>query len=237
MNIFTTIFYQPVLNLLVWLYQVIPGHDIGIATIILTVLLRIILWPLTASSLKGQRAMQTLQPKLKALQEELKNDKEKLAKATMELYKNEKVSPLSSCLPLLIQLPFLWGLYRVLIDGLNPEKKLDLIYFFIHNPEHINPTFLGFMNLAVPSIALAVLAGAAQFWATKMIQVPAPAVKTDGAKDENAMAQMNKSMMYMMPLVTVFIGVKLPGGLTLYWLVTTVLQILQQWVFLRKKTV
>lgn len=235
MNILTAIFYQPILNVLVFLYNIIPGHDVGIAIIVITVLIKVILWPFTTSALRGQRAMQTLQPKLKAIQEQHKGDKEKLAKATMELYKNEKVSPLSSCLPLLVQLPFLWGLYKVLIDGLDASKKLTLLYPFVGNPGTIDPSFLGLMDLAQASIPLAVLAGAAQFWATKMIQVTPPAVAGSGAKDESAMASMNKSMMYTMPLITVVIGAKLPGGLTLYWLVTTLLQILQQWIFLKKK--
>ena len=224
---YRTIFFQPILNALVFLYNVIPGHDIGIAIILITALIRLILWPLQAKSLKSQKAMQELQPRLKALQAEHKGNKEALAKATMELYAAEKVSPFSSCLPLLIQLPFLIAIYRALRDGL-ASKQLDLLYGFVHNPGTVNPNFLGFMSLAAPSIPLAVLAGAAQFWQSKMLISTRPTVKSPGAKDEDTMALVNKQMTYFMPVMTVFIGASLPGGLALYWLMTTLLTILQQ---------
>src|SRR3989338_3874182 len=118
MNFFTTIFYQPLWNALVWFYNILPGHDIGLAIILLTIVIKIILFPFTLQSLRSQKAMQTLQPKLDALKQQYKDDKEGQAKAMMELYKTEKVSPFSSCLPLLIQLPFLFALYRVLQNGL-----------------------------------------------------------------------------------------------------------------------
>src|SRR5512133_1639605 len=96
---FTTILFQPMLNALMWLYGIIPGHDIGLAIIALTIVIRLILWPFQQSALKSQRALQTIQPKLKALQAEFKDNKEGLNKAMVALYAKEKVSPFSSCLP------------------------------------------------------------------------------------------------------------------------------------------
>lgn len=229
---YQTIFYQPILNALVYLYNVIPGTDIGVAIIVITVLVRLILWPLSAKALKSQKAMQTIQPKLKALQSELKGNKEALARATMELYAAEKVSPFSSCLPLLIQFPFLIAIYHALRDGL-ASQKLDQLYPFVHNPGTIDPNFLGFMNLSAASIPLAVLAGAAQFWQSKMLSGKRPPVKTPGAKDEDTMAMMNRQMMYFMPVMTVVIGATLPGGLSLYWLMTTLLTVVQQYISFR----
>lgn len=230
---FHTIFYQPIFNALIGLYNLVG--DIGIAIIILTVLLKLVLWPLTQKSLQSQKMLQSLQPKLKELQEKHKGDKQALTQATMALYKEEKVNPFSSCLPLLIQLPFLFALYRVLVDGLH-SKSFDSLYGFVHNPGTINVMSLGFLNLAAASIPLAIIAGGAQFWQAKMMPRPVvPSNAGPGAKDESTMAVMNKQMLYLAPLMTVFIGAKLPGGLALYWVVMSLLTVLQQHLIFNKK--
>lgn len=232
MNIFYEGLYRPLFNLLIWLYDVIPGADIGFAIIALTVVVKLVLWPLTHASLKSQKMLQDLQPKLDALKEEHKDDKEALAKAMMELYKNEKVNPLSSCLPVLVQIPILIALYRVLSDGLHAES-LSALYAFVHNPGSINAMFLGVLDLGQKSIPLAVLSGVFQFWQTRMLiaRRPPKAVRgSEGSRDEDMLAGMNQSMLYFMPVMTAVIGASLPGGLTLYWVAINVISIIQQYV-------
>lgn len=234
---FHTILYQPLFNLLIWLYDVIPGQDLGFAIIGISLLIRLVLWPLSRSSIKSQKALQDLQPKLDALKEQHKDDKEGLAKAMMNLYKEEKVNPMSSCLPLLVQLPILFALYQVLRDGMNMDSLVNL-YPFVSRPESINLNFLGFINLAEANLVMAVIAGILQFVQTKMLMMKRPPKKvrsTPGAKDEDMMAQMNQSMMYFMPVMTVVIGASLPGGLTLYWIIMNIFAILQQALAFRKK--
>lgn len=231
-HLFTIIFYQPILNLLVFLYNSVAFHDLGIAIILLTVVIRLVLWPLNKSSIKSQKALNDLQPKIEELKKQHKDDKVALSQATMSMYKENKVNPFSSCLPLLVQLPFLWAVYRVFRDGVS--NKLDLVYSFIAKPESMNLISLGFLNLGKPSIPLAVLAGLAQFWQAKMMMTKKPVVNTPGSKDESMAAIMNKQMLYFMPALTVFIGISLPGGLTLYWFVLTLLTALQQYVTFRK---
>ena len=232
-QLFNTILYQPLLNLLVFFYNVIPGSDMGVAIILLTVVIKLILYPLSAQSIKGQKALQQLQPKIEEMKKKYKDDRERQAKELMQLYKNEHVNPLSSCLPLLIQLPILIAVYQVFITGLK-NGSLDLLYPFIKNPGQLNAVAFGFLDLSHPNIVLVVLAGAAQFWQAKMLSVKKPAVKSVGAKDENLMAAMNKQMLYFMPLMTVVIGVSLPGGLVLYWFLITLLTALQQVIMFRK---
>jgi len=237
MEIFNTILYQPIFNLLVWLYDTIPGQDIGLAIIALTVLIKLVLFPFTAKGLKSQRALSTLQPKIEEVKNKYKDNKEEQARAMMELYSKEKVSPFSSCLPLLIQLPILFALYSVMRNGLRSEG-LDQLYGFVANPGHIDPMFLGVLDLAVPSLLLAILAGAVQFWQARMMtanQPPKDLRKKKGARDENLMATMNKQMVYFMPIMTVVIGATLPSGLTLYWLVNNVMTVVQQYIAFRKK--
>lgn len=240
-SIFTSLIVQPILNLLVWLYNVVPGNDLGLAIILLTILVKIVLYPFTMAQIKQQRALQDLQPKIEEVRSRLKDNKEAQAKELMELYKREKVNPASSCLPLLIQLPVFIGLYRALQVGLS-SQELSLLYSFVPNPGTIHTMMFGFLDLAKPQIVLAVLAGAVQFWQSWQIMrkpssatpPPIEVAKAEVAKDEGMAAAMNKQMMYVMPVVTVFIGFSLPGGLTLYWLVMSLLTVAQQSFFLRK---
>ncbi|MEW6610597.1 MAG: YidC/Oxa1 family membrane protein insertase [Patescibacteria group bacterium] len=225
--------YQPLFNLLIFFYNILPGNDIGIAIIALTIAVKLLLYPLSLQSIRSQRALQSLQPKLDALKQRYGDNKEALARATMELYKTEKVNPFSSCLPLLIQLPFFIALYQVFGRGLT-SNGFEVLYPFITKPEFIKPMSFGFLDLTHPSIPLAVLAGLAQFWQSKML-VTKPQPQVPGAKDESMTAIMNKQMLYMMPLMTVFIGTKLPGGLSLYWLVTTLLTVAQQAFLFRRR--
>lgn len=233
-SIFQAIFYQPILNLLVFLYNILPGHDIGLAIIIMTVIIKLVLLPLSKQSIKSQKSLQNLQPKIDELKKKYADNKEEQGRAMMQLYKQEKVNPFSSCLPLLIQLPFFYAVFRVFSDGLS-GKSLGLVYSFISRPELINPVSLGLVDLSKPNVALAILAGLAQFWQAKMMTTKRPEVKGNGAKDEDMMAMMNKQMLYFMPILTVVIGVTFPGGLALYWLVTTLLTALQQLYLFKQK--
>ena len=233
-HLFEAFFYQPILNLLVYLYNVIPGNDIGLAIIAMTVIIRLILLPLSKQSIKSQKAMQDIQPKVNEIKKKYAKNKEEMGRAMMALYKEEKVSPFSSCFPLLIQLPFLWAVFRVFRDGLN-GGSLALVYSFIDKPELINPISLGIVDLSKPNVYLAVLAGLAQFWQVKTLTRNKPQVKTDASKNGDMMAIMNKQMLYFMPALTVFIGLTFPGGLALYWLITTLLTAVQQLYLFKQK--
>lgn len=232
-NIFQTFFYQPILNLVIFLYNIIPGHDLGIAIVLMTIIIRFLLYPLAQKSIVSQKALNDLQPKVEEVKKKYAGNKEEMGKAMMTLYKENKVNPFSSCLPLLIQFPFLIAVFRVFRDNFS-DQVLQKVYPFIHRPETINSISLGFVNLSKPNIVLAVLAGLAQFWQAKMMMTKRPAIKTEGSKDEDMMAIMNKQMLYFMPALTVFIGMSLPGGLSLYWFVTTLFQALQQYYLFHK---
>ena len=227
------ILYRPILNLLVGLYDVL-FNDLGLAILALTVLVRGLLWPLTHKSLENQKAMLELQPKLKEIQREHKDNKEAQAKAMMALYAEHKISPFSSCLPLLLQLPLFIALYQVLSAGLKSEN-LNTLYAFLPNPGTLSTLSLGFLDLSQRSIPMAVFAAVAQFFQAKMMSRKDPPVHGEASKDEDMTAIMNKQMMYMMPAMTLFIGWNLPAGLTLYWLLTNLAMILQQKLAFRKK--
>ncbi|MBI2448279.1 membrane protein insertase YidC [Candidatus Microgenomates bacterium] len=216
--------YRPLLNAMVFLYNALPGHDLGLVIIVLTVLVRIIILPLGLKASRSQRKTKSLAPEIAKLKEQYKGNQQEFAKAQMELYKRYGVSPFSSCLPLLIQVPLIWALYLVLREGLtaiNPEH----LYSFVYYPGQMDTDFLGLVNLSVPDkIFLPVLAGISQYILTLMTsQIP-----QSGTPQEKMIA---KQMTFMMPLITLFIAIGFPAGLSLYWVATTLFSIGQQlWV-------
>lgn len=233
-DLFRVVLYQPLLNLLVFIYNIIPGHDLGVAIILLTILVRLVLYPLSAKSVKSQKALSALQPELAKIKEKYPNNKEAQARATMEFYKQNKISPFSSCLPLLIQFPFLIAIYRVLVDGLNNSQVLNLLYPFVANPGSLNPDFLHFLNLGQKNIYLAVLAGLTQFWQSKMLMPKNKPSKSSGDNFSDIAANMSNQMVYIMPILTIFIAIGFPAGLSLYWVATTLFSIVQQWIVMGK---
>ena len=238
LQLFNEILTRPILNLLLWFYDVIPGRDIGVAIILLTIILKALLYPLAKKQIQQQKALQTIQPKIEEVRKRLKDDKEAQARELMALYQAEKVNPAASCLPLLVQLPIFIALYHVL-RSIMGDTDFSLLYAFVPQPGQINPYLFGFVPLDKPNYALAIIAGAIQYWQTKQLMArkvdkapPKDVEGKPGAKDEGMAAMMNKQMMIMMPIMTIVIGFTLPGALTLYWLTMSVLTVAQQWYML-----
>ncbi|RJO59614.1 protein translocase component YidC [Candidatus Parcubacteria bacterium] len=244
MNIFVTFLYDPLFNGLIFLYKYIPGHDLGVAIILLTLLIKALLfWP-SLSAIHNQQKMQEIQPKLKELQEKYKDNKEELSRQLMVFYKQNKVNPFSSCLPLLLQLPILIALYKVFFAGINVNPathlfnadQLSHLYPFLRSTfetSQVSTTFLGFLDLtAKHNIVLALLAGAAQFWQSKMMMSKKPP-KVPGAKDEQVSAIMSTQMTYLLPAITVIFGYQFPAGLSLYWVASTLFQVAQQYYYFK----
>lgn len=227
-SFFKAVLYQPLLNLLILFYIYLPGHDFGIAIIALTAVIRLILWPLMAQSIRSQKILSEIQPKIQELQKKYKDDKEKQMKEMMALYKEAKINPFGSFLPLLIQLPILFALYQVFWRGFQPGSMSNL-YSFVQNPGVINPSFLGLINLSEASIILAFIAGITQFIQTKMMT---PAMKSQKSSSQIS-DKMQNQMLYILPIFTVFILWKLPAAIGLYWIVTSVFSIVQQYFILK----
>jgi len=228
---FNTILYRPLLNILVLLYEYLPGHDFGVAVIVLTILIKFLFYPLGIKAIESQKALSGLQPKMKEIQEKYKDNKEQQTKEIMGLYKKEKINPFSGCLPVLIQLPVLIALYRVFWSGLQPEQ-MALLYNFVSLPGTINPTFFGIVDLAKPNLIIAFLAGIFQFI---QIKKATPKSKKDKKQAPGFSGQMQKQMQYFMPAFMVLILFRLPSAVGLYLLTTTLFTIVQQYVIFRKK--
>jgi len=229
-TLFTEFLYRPLFNLTVFLYNVLPGNDFGLAIIVLTSLIRVLFFPLSIKTIKSQKAMSKLNPKMKEIKEKHKDNPTAQSAAILQLYKDNKISPLSGCLPLLIQIPILIALYQAFMAGFKPEN-FNLLYGFIENPGAVNGTSLGFINITSKMPILAVLAGMAQF-----VQSWQANNQNQNSGINKEMAALNKQMLYFFPIMIIIIGWNLPAGLVLYWITTTVFSILEQLYIKRKDT-
>ena len=220
-NLFNSILYIPFFNLLVFLYNTVAFSDFGLAIILLTLIVRAVLSPLSIKTFRSQKIMAELQPKVKEIQQRLKNEPQKQTAEIMELYKKYNTNPFSGCLPLLIQLPILIALYQVSIAGFE-ENSLSVLYGFIKDPGFLNSISFGFIDLTKRSVSLSLLAGAGQFIQSRL------SVSFQKNQKDNPLSAMNRQMLYFFPLITIIISMSFPAGLPLYWLATTAFSIFEQ---------
>ena len=228
--IYTEILFRPILNLLVGITNVLPGHSVGWAIVIVTIIVRLVLLP---SFLHQARSMRKNQDKMKEIQHRIdevkkkhKDDKAKQAEETMKIYREAGINPASGCLPLLVQLPILIALYRVFFSGLTPESY-QFLYSFVGTPTELSFSFFS-IDLGAPSLLLGIIAGIFQFIQMKYL---APQPQSNPGANEDAakmMESMQKNMTYIFPAMTVFIALRLPAALALYWTISTLFGIAQQ---------
>ena len=250
-NFFNTIVTEPLYNILIAAYDLIPPYDFGIAIIVTTIIIKLALLRLSHKQIATQKKMQEIQPEIKKLQKKYKDDKERQAKEMFALYKKHGTTPFSGCLPIIVQIIVFIGFYRVLLGMTDKTVTVDtsLLYSFVPNPGTITPALFG-IDLHNPSIPLAILAAAAQYWQMKMMlakrqqgQAQNPKPKKSAKKDSDSAPDMSdfaeimtKQMLYIGPILTLMIGFTFPGGLALYWFVSTFFMVLQQyWIFWRDK--
>ncbi len=226
-GLFNTILYVPFLNLLVFLYNTVSFQDFGVAIILTTIIIRLILSPLSIKAFRSQKILSELQPEVKKVQEKFKDDPQRQTKEIMDLYRRYNINPFSGCLPLLIQLPVLIALYRISITGFE-NGSLSALYGFIENPGALNQVFLGFIDLTKKSIFLAIIAGSFQFLQTKLSLSAQKNSPFQGAQKNNPLAMMNQQMLYFLPLITIMVSLSFPAGLPLYWIATTLFSIAEQ---------
>src|SRR3989344_1476389 len=221
-GLFFKILYQPLFNGLVFLYNTVAWNDLGIAIILLTIVIRFVLFPLFYKSFKNQTILQKIHPEIQKIQHFHKDDKEKQAMALMELYRAHKVNPFSSILLVFAQLPVLIALYRVFMSGFG-DKALEALYPFITNPGHLNAISLGLIDLGQKSIVIVALAAIAQYFQGVM---SLPKVKDGEASSQQ---QIGRKMVYFGPVLTLVILGTLPSAVGLYWLASSLFSIVQQW--------
>lgn len=210
-----------------WLYNLtvsIGFPNYGLAIFFLTLFIKLLLFPLTRSSVKSMKVMQDMQPKMQQIQKKYKDNPQKQQEELMKLYKENGANPLSGCLPLLIQMPIILALFtgiRNYFDPNNPGVSLEHAGFFWIAPPQYN------LGMPDPYFILPVLAAIATFVQQKVSMASGPA----------AADQTQKTMLYIMPIFMGWVSSQFPAGLALYWVFYSVLSALEQWLIRREKPV
>ena len=221
---FHFLFTQPLFNILVVFLNIF--HDLGFSIIAITLLIRVVLYPLFYKAAKNNLVMQKLQPHIQNINEKHKDHPENKSLALLALYKENQINPLSSLLIIIIQLPILIALYSVFIVGITPDSLKD-VYSFITTPTIINNLFFNKIDLLLPNLLIIVLAGLFQF-IFGLVSLP----KNSNPKDPQYLIA--KRMLYFTPILTVAVLWKIPSALGLYWLTSSLVSLLQQLYINRK---
>lgn len=230
-SIWNTFFYEPLYNALIFLVGALPGENVGLAVIALTLVVKLALYPLSQKSVHTQAKMRSLEGEIASIKAKHQDDKKKQAEATMELYRKHKVNPFSGCLTILIQLPIIIALYFVFLKGLAPNGSV--LYSFVNFPEHVSTVFLG-IDMGSKSLIFALVAALSQFLQTHLtLPKQRPRGETASFADEFSRS-MNVQMRYVLPLFVAFIAYTTSAAVALYWTVSSLFSVGQELLVRRR---
>lgn len=232
-TLFMETLYKPLYNLLVWLIDILPHADIGFAVIILTILVKVLLFPLSKKAIKTQLLMKEIDTPMKELREQYKDNPQELAHKTLELYRQKGINPFASIFLILIQLPVIIALYFVFAKAGLPSINSNLLYSFVSYPEQIQTMFLGFINLiSNKSILIAMLVLITQ---SIQIRLSLPSQDKSSLPDnqfaQDFMKGLHFQMKYILPMITAIAAYSLVSVVGLYWVVGNIFAILQELYF------
>lgn len=230
---FHTAFYDPIYNALVTLVAFVPGGDVGVAVILLTIVIRAILLPFSLSAARTQRAMRRLEPQLKALKEQHKDSRETLAKETLALYREARVNPFASILMVFAQIPVLFALYWVFLHESFTNLHAELLYSFTPTPEAVSLAFLGLVSVAGKSLILAFVAGASQYLQARFALMGS--MKPSGGTGMQADFQriMGFQLTYVFPILIAVISYTTSVAIALYLITTNIVGVFQE-IYVRR---
>lgn len=232
-TLWTKLFYQPLYNILIITVATIAFGNLALAVILLTVVVKVLLWPLSRKAILSQMKMKALEPELTRIKTTYPQ-KEEQAKKTFELYKKNAVNPFSSCLVILIQFPIIIALYYVFYRGFGSP---ELLYSFVHMPEVVHTHMLG-IDVTKPSVYLAILAGLAQFFQLHLS--PTRQKKVPGATEPKNMQEavasnMQSQMRFVLPIIIAFVSLKLSAAVAIYWITSNIVTIIQEQTIKHRK--
>ena len=232
-NLFHAIIYDPLYNGLTFFVGIIPSHDIGLAIIALTIVVRIVIFPLSSRAIKAQMAMKKIAPEVEVIKAKYKNNREEQGKAIFALYRERGVRPFASIGLVLIQFPVLIGLYWVFYAGGFPEVDASLLYSFVPVPPSVDMEFLGVLDMSKRSIILAILAALTQFIYTRLSMGPRQKAPEATPVEASLSGDMAKSFdlqaRYVLPLIIGVIAYTIPAAAPLYWVTSNIAMIIQEY--------
>lgn len=233
-SFFFHVLYQPLYNGLIFLIDTIPGADAGVAVITLTVIVKLILFPLSLQSVKTQLRMKEIQPEIDAINEKFKEDRQQKALATFALYKKYNIRPFLGVLLVLIQLPIVLALYRIFYAGGLPVVDPAILYSFVPFPETVKIFFLGLIDITKRNIWLAFVVALSQFFQAQLMNFqPAQGASTSQFQKDLART-MQLQVRYIFPLVMFGISISLASVVSLYLITSNIFTIGQE-LFIRRK--
>jgi YidC/Oxa1 family membrane protein insertase len=233
-NLYHALFYDPLFNALVLLHQGLPWADVGVIVILLTLFVRLIIFPLSRKAVITQARMAEVAPELEKIKEQYKGSSEEQARKTLELYREKKINPFSGILVIIIQIPIVIALYQIFLKAGFPNINPQVLYSFVKAPEFINPVFLG-LDLTEKSIILAVLAAIATFGQLRF-SMKGQRTPTGNSFGDNLARSMQIQMKYFFPIIVFFISYSISGVIALYLLVGSLFTIAQEIIVRRKLT-
>lgn len=233
-SLFHTFVYTPLYNALVALLSLGSFVDVGIAVVSLTVLVKLVLYPLSLKASRTQQVMRELEAPMRELRERYKDDRETQGRKILELYKERGVNPFSGFLVLLVQLPLILGLYFVFLKGGLPTIDTSLLYPFIREPLHVSMYFLGFLDMASKSYLLAVLAGATQYLQAHYAMPPLAPRSEHASFQEDFARSMQVQMKYVLPIIVAFVAYVASAAVALYWITSNLFAVGQE-LYVRKQ--
>lgn len=226
-NLFFAGIYEPLYNGLVFLVDVVPAHDMGIAVILLTIAVKIVLYPLSRQAVRTQMAMRTVAPEIEAIKK--KNlEKQDEARAIFALYRDRGIRPFASFFLFLFQFPILFGLYWVFWKGGLPSVDIDRLYAFVAIPERVSMEFLGLIDLRERSVVLAGLAGITQLIYARLSMGPRKPRTSDASFSNDLAHSFDLQARYMLPIIVAFISFTIASAVALYWTASNLFMIGQE---------
>ena len=229
--LYHTFFFDPLYNVLVILFKALPWADAGIIVILLTVLVRLIIFPLSRKAVLTQVKMAEIGPDLAKIKEKYKDKAEEQARLTLALYREKKVNPFSGILVIIIQIPIIFALYQIFLHF--PEVNSALLYPFVAAPDHINTIFLGLVDITAKNAIIAFLAAVSTFFQFR-ISMQGQVSPTGNSFGNNLARSMQTQMKYFFPVIVFFISYNISGAIALYWFTTNLFSIVQE-LFVRKR--
>jgi len=233
---FNTVFYEPMYNGLILLLDVLPFSDLGLAVIGFTIIVKLILLPLSKKALETQIQLKKIEPEITKIREQYKKDPQTQGAKMMEIYKTNSINPFSGFFLILVQLPIIFALYYIFLRGGLPVVNMDILYSFVKAPVEISMDFFGLVNLTEKSLVLAILAGLTQFLQIRASMPPTPEKKKLGErtfKDDMARS-LSLQMKYVMPVVIGVFAYGLASVVALYWTTSNVFGLGQEY-FIRRR--
>ncbi len=229
--LFVTVIYNPLYNLMVWLISVVPSHEVGFAVLALTVIVRIILIPLSRRAIQSQVDMRKVAPEITKLRDKHKDDKQAESKAIFELYKERGIHPFSGFFLTIIQIFIVYPIYWICSRAGLPKIDAGALYSFVHVPSVVNMEFLSLINMSGHSIVLALLAGVSQFTYTRLAMGPhGVKTATEASFSDDMARSMDTQARYVLPAIIAVIGYSIGAAAPLYWTTSNTFMIVQEYI-------